>query len=371
MNEIKEAVDEIQKTWIEYKEVIGKYGTELSEAKERLEKMDSRMDELETKLNRPIGTPSPQADLESKAFINWARKGQLAPEEVKLLSTDVFPSGGLFLPASLSNRIIMKVLEVSPIRSLATVERIGAGDTREFIAEADVPGYGWTSERATRDVTDADNLWKLLRITVEEMYAEPKVTQKLLDDADFDVEGWLVNAIAKQFAKAEGDAFVNGNGVGKPRGLLTHPEVGIVHTAADYVIDADAIIDLTETLPEEFDAGARFLMRKSTRAAIRKLKNTDGTVYLWQPPFGAEPSTLCGYPITIVPDMPALAAASSVYPIVFGNIAEAYTIVDKPGVSMIRDAITAKGFVIFYTTRRVGGDVVNPQAILKLYTAAA
>jgi len=153
--------------------------------------------------------------------------------------------------------------------------------------------------------------------------------------------------------------------------LLTHPEVGIVHTAANYVIDADAIIDLTETLPEEFDAGARFLMRKSTRAAIRKLKNTDGTVYLWQPPFGAEPSTLCGYPITIVPDMPALAAASSVYPIVFGNIAEAYTIVDKPGVSMIRDAITAKGFVIFYTTRRVGGDVVNPQAILKLYTAAA
>lgn len=374
MPDVKELIEEFQRDWQEYKRIIDAFGTESAEAKERLEKMDQRFDEieeklaaLETKLNRP--EPPGKTDApEVKAFLNWVRKGELAPDEKKLLSSDVGPSGGYLIPALVRDRIVEKLIEISPIRSLASNERLTVGDTYEYVIENDVPSAGWTSERATRSETSTGtNPFGVGRIPIEEMYAEPKVTQKLLDDAGFDVENWLVNRLAKVFAQLEGQAFVSGDGVGKPRGILSHPSVSEVKTGDASTITADSLIEIAESLPEQFDTGARWLMRKATRAVIRKLKDNNGQ-YLWQPGLGAEPSTLLGYPITITPDMPTVAA--NAYPIVFGNIAEGYLIVDKPGIALIRDVITQKGFVIFYTTRRVGGDVVNPNAILKLKVAA-
>lgn len=371
MSELKAVVEEIQKTWKEYKDTIDRYGTEAAEIKEKLEKMDNRLDELETKLQRPPAPGDvPKEHPEVKAFVNWMRKGSVSPEEMKLLSTDVGPSGGFLLPAPVRDRIVEKLINISPIRSLSTVERITAGDTYEYLIENDVPSVGWTSERATRSETSTGtNPFGVGRITVEEMYAEPKVTQKLLDDAGFDVERWLVDRLSRLFAQAEGQAFVSGDGIGKPRGILSHPSVQYVASGNASAITADSLIDIAEAIPEQYDAGCRWLMRKATRAAIRKLKDNNGQ-YLWQPGLASgEAGTLLGYPITLVPDMPAIAA--NAFPIVFGNIAEAYTIVDKPGISLIRDVVTQKGFVVFYTTRRVGGDVVNPAAIRKLKIATS
>lgn len=370
MSEIKALVDEMQRTWSEYKSIIDRYGTESAEIKERLEKLDNRLDELETKLQRPPAPSAPaEATPETKAFLEWVKKGVMSPEAVKLLSTDVGPSGGFLVPAPIHDRIVEKVLEISPIRQLAFVVRLGRGDTYEYLIEDQLVDAGWTSERATRTETTIENLFKVGRFAVEEMYAEPKITQKLLDDADFDVEGWLVRKISDRFAKKEGEAFVTGDGVGKPRGLLSHPDVTVVKTGQNGSVTADSLIDLVEALPDDFERGARFLMKKATRAAIRKLKDPVTGQYLWQPGLGGEPGNLLGYPVTIVPDMPTIANGS--YPVIFGDIAEAYTIVDKPGIAMIRDVLTQKGFVILYTTRRVGGDVVNPQAIVKLQASAS
>ncbi len=369
MSDAKAILDEFMRTWEEYKSLIDRFGTESAEMKERLEKLDQRLDELETKLQRPPAPPSPiEKTPEVKAFLDWARKG-IVTEATKLLSTDVGPSGGFLVPAPIRDRIVEKLLDISPIRQLATVIQLGVGDTYEYLIEDQQPAVGWVSERGARTETAAENLFKVGRIPTEEMYAEPKITQRLLDDSYFDLEGWLVRRLGDLFAQEEGKQFVTGDGVGKPRGLLAHPGVQAVKTGSNGAITADSLIDLVEALHERYERGARFLMRRTTRAAIRKLKDPVTGQYLWQPGLGGEPGSLLGYPITIVPDVPALGNGAAC--VLFGNIAEAYTIVDKPGIAMLRDALTQKGFVLFYTTRRVGGDVVNPQAVVKLVASAS
>ena len=210
-------------------------------------------------------------------------------------------------------------------------------------------------------------------ITPGEIYANPGATQGMLDDAAVDLESWLANEVQTEFAKQEGLAFVAGNGVNKPNGFLSYATgaanatanplgaIGVEPAAAAAAVTEDELLDLIYGTPASYTNGARFVMNRTTQGKIRKLRDADGR-QLWQPSSVAgQPAQLLAYPVTEMPDMPDMAANTT--PIAFGNFARGYLIVDRTGVRVLRDPFTAKPKVLFYTTKRVGGAVVDPTAI--------
>lgn len=307
------------------------------------------------------------------AWINSIRFEEklLSADDLKALSIGSDPSGGWWVRTEMSDRVIQKVFETSPIRQIATVETI-AGNSLEMVVEDTEAGAGWVGEAQSRPETSAPTIGKK-EIFAHEMYAAPRVTQRLLDDAGIDVEGWLARKVGQKMGRLEATAFVSGDGVEKPRGFLTYPagtSTGQIERETTQTNDAivfEDLIDLEGKLKVEYRAGARFLMGRTTMATLRKIRartdlTPDGGDFLWQPSMQAgQPSLLLGYPVTQAEDMPAI--ADGTLPIAFGNFAEAYTIVDKPGTRVLRDPYTAKPYVILYSTRRVGGDVTNFEAI--------
>ena len=265
----------------------------------------------------------------------------------------------------MSNRIITQVFESSPIRQLATVETIST-DALEVPNDLGEAAAGWVGEQEARPET-ATPQTGVLRIPAHEMYAQPKATQKLLEDASINVETWLSNKISDKFGRLEATAFMVGTGVKMPRGLLTYPagtanpgQIEQIHSGDANFLTADSLIRISFSVKEPYMANARFLMQRSAVASVMLLKDAQQR-YLWQPSYMAsQPASLVGYPIAWAADMPAIAAGAT--PIAFGDFRQAYTIVDRLGISTLRDPFTAKPFVLFYTRRRVGGDVVNFEA---------
>ena len=238
---------------------------------------------------------------------------------------------------------------------------------------------GWVTEEAGRPQTAAAGFTKL-GFGWGEIYAMPAATQTILDDSEIDLEAWLAGEVAEAFTLMENTAFIAGDGVEKPRGMLTYVnggtnanrnplgEVGVVNSGGAAAITSDAIIDLTYKPTSRYMQNARFIMNRATMATIRKLTDGDGN-YLWQPTYVAgQPSSLCGYSLTEVADMPDLAAGS--LPIAFGDFKAGYSIFDRKGVSLLRDPYSAKPYVLFYTTKRVGGAVVDPNAFFAMKVAA-
>ena len=325
------------------------------------------------------------ADLEAfqlytKHFSTYLRKGDKAFErkmgldklETKLLSVDRDPGGGYWVKPEMSARITTIVFETSPVRQFAAVESIGS-DSLELIADENQVGFGWVAEQEDRPETTTADIGKRV-IHAHEMYAEPRSTQKLLDDAGFDVEGWLARKIADRFARAEATAFVAGTGVGQPRGFITYPDgtstgqIEQINSGAAGDLTSDGLMDLVYSLKSPYLTNSRFLMARLTIRDVRKLKDGEGR-YLWEPILKVgEPASLLGYPVHQADDMPAVSAGLEA--IAFGDFRAAYTIVDRMGIRTLRDPYTAKPFIKFYTTRRVGGDVVNFEAI-KLQTISA
>jgi HK97 family phage major capsid protein len=243
----------------------------------------------------------------------------------------------------------------------------------ELIADENQAGFGWVAEQDSRTETTTPDISKRV-IHAHEMYAEPRATQKLLDDAGFDVEGWLGRKVSNRFARAEATAFVTGSGVGQPRGFTTYPtgtstgQIEQINSGAASALTADGIFDLVYSLKSPYLMNSRFMMARLTIRDVRKLKDGEGR-YLWEPIFKVgEPASLVGYPLHQADDMPAVSAGNEA--IVFGDMKTAYTIVDRKGIRVLRDPYTAKPYIKFYTTRRVGGDVVNFEAI-KLQTISA
>lgn len=349
------------------------YGEATQEMKNNLAAIQEQLDKFETKMTkRPElpGQASSEQTPETKAFCQYARKGEkgMSPEETKALVTDSDPDGGYLMPTNMATRIIQRLEEVSPIRELADVVTISQGDTMEFPAEDDTDfGGGWVAERASRPETNAGKL-KMIKVVAEELYANPFVSQKLLDDAAFDVEGWLVKRITRRLAKIEGSAFISGDGVGKPTGILVASGVAEIVTGHATEILPDALVEIFHDLPEEYAAMATWLLKRKTLGAIRILKDTNGA-YIWQPGLQADkPGTLLGRPYREAVDMPEVAAGA--YPVAFGDIAEAYQVVDRQGIRVLRDPFSSKPFVEFYTTKRTGGGVVNAAALRKLKVSA-
>jgi len=310
--------------------------------------------------------------------VNLVRHGdleRLSADERKALSAGSDPDGGYLLPTPTVGRIVSKVYEQSVMRQIANVQPIST-DALEGVVDNGDAGAGWVSETGTRSETTTPQVGKW-RIEAHEMYAEPRVTQKLLDDAAVDVEMWLAGKIADKFARVEGTAFWSGTGVGQPRGLATYTTAAtgddsrtwgqFEHVKSGvngdfHTTKADPLQDILGAMRDQYLAAAIFVMRREVRTKLRKLKEATSDRYLWEPSLQAgQPDRLLGYPVRIDQYMPALTTDS--LSLAFGDFAEAYTIVDRLGIRTLRDPYTAKPYVKFYSTRRVGGGAVNFEAV--------
>lgn len=288
--------------------------------------------------------------------------------------------GGFLVPPDMNGRIVTRLYERSAMRGLVNVQATTASELEGIADTADVDA-GWRGETEPVTVTTNTQLGRY-SIQVEEMWAQPRASTRLIADAAVNVEAWVADKIGDRFGRLEGAAVVNGDGIKKPRGILQYPTAvtadasrawGTIQrrgTGASGAIGTnpyDVLIDLTMDLKPMYRGNASWLAARSTYAAYRKAKDTTGQ-YLWQPPVQAGmPATMLGYPIVEAEDMPALAANSD--SLAFGDFREGYTLVQRAGITILRDPYTAKGWVNFYATARIGGGVVNSEAI-KILRAA-
>lgn len=311
--------------------------------------------------------------LYQKTLNGYLRRGELRMTEpnVKAMSVGSDPDGGYSVTPQMSNRIVTMVYESSPMRQYATVENIST-DQLEMAVDIDEAGCGWVGERETRSETDTPEMAKRV-ITAHEMYAEPRATQKLLEDSAVNIERWLGDKVGSKFSRTEATAFFSGTGVGQPRGILTYPagtswqQIEQINSGAAATFTGDGFIDTVASVKETYLPGSRWFMRRASLGAVMKLKANNE--YIWNMVFqGGFAFNILGYPVSFANDMQAIGADALAA--AFGNWALAYTIVDRVGISVLRDPFTTKGFVKFYTRKRVGGDVTNFEAfkIVKCHT---
>lgn len=374
-DDMQSAFEALKKAVSTQDEEIKKFGHAMPETKTAIDRIGERLDTLETKLNRsPIdsgrdGRAEGPSEGE-KAFELYLRKGaeRMGPDEVKALSTDDNTSGGYLVPQNRETEIIEKLHLFSPIRELAAVETITIGNSLQIPAEGGTNfDAGWVGERQARTETASGKI-RMEDIPTHELYANPRVSQRQLDDSGYDVAGYVDRKVAQRFGVIEGAAFVTGNGVNQPEGILSNSEIAVVNSGDAAKITADGIINLYHELPEFYARNATWLLRRLTVGAIRLLKDTQNR-YLWEPSMvPGNPPTILGQPYRECPDMPAVAA--NAFPVLFGDIRALYTIVDRQGINVVRDPFSAKPFVEFYTTRRTGGQVVLAESARKLKIAA-
>ncbi len=356
----------------------------------RLLKQEERLTMLDRKTafnGRPA--LSIAADVEAphqKAFAAYLRSGdddalRGLELEGKAMSTAVNTDGGFLVDPQTAEEIKSVLKSTASIRSIANVVAVEATSYDVLIDHSDV-GSGWASETATLTETGTPQIDRVT-ISLHELSAMPKASQRLLDDSAFDVEGWLATRIADKFLRSEATAFINGDGVDKPKGFLDHTavaeaswswgNVGYIATGADGDFSganpSDAILDLVYALDAQYRANATFVMNSKTAGAVRKMKDADGR-FLWSDGLAAaEPARLLGYPVLIAEDMPDITSDSMA--IAFGDFAAGYTIAERPDLRVLRDPFSAKPHVLFYATKRVGGDVSDFAAIKLLKFAVS
>ncbi len=294
------------------------------------------------------------------------------------LSVGAPADGGYAAPLEWDRGITAKLKIVSPFRQYATVKSITTAGYTHLFSDRMV-GSGWVGETAARPATSTPQLAPL-NFTPGQIYAFPFATQDILDDALFDVEAWLADEVETEFMRQEGVAFASGDGVNKPFGLLTyvtgaanaakHPwgAIPVVSSGAAAALTADAFISLIYDLPAAFQANAKLYINRAATAAARKLKDGQGN-YLWQPSYTeGQPATIAGAPVVDLPDMPNVAAGNIAA--IYGDLAATYVVIDRVGIRVKRDDLTNKPYVGFYTTKRVGGGVKNPEPMRALKVQA-
>jgi HK97 family phage major capsid protein len=323
------------------------------------------------------------AKSESSPFVErYLRKGLEAGVELKALSGASDAAGGYAVPEELDQAIERTLTAISPIRAIANVVKVGSAGYRKLVTTGGTPS-GWVAETAGRPETDTPDFMEIAP-PFGELYANPAASQAMLDDAAFDVEAWLASEIATEFARAEGAAFVSGNGTSRPKGFLAAPNsdeadgvrafgtLQFIKTGVSGGFPAtspqDKLIDLVQALRPPYRQGAVFVMNSASAARIRKFKTDDGA-FLWQPGLvSGQPDSLLGYPVVEAEDVPDVAANS--LSIAFGNFKAGYLIAERSETQVLRDPFTNKPFVHFYATKRVGGQVMNSEAIKLLKFAA-
>lgn len=345
----------------------------------------ARLDRLAGEARRPVlgerGEMVASAPEAKAAFDGYLKTGSVAGLEVKAGLSSGASSGGYVVPPETERAIERRLMAVSPMRELASVRTVAGGVFRKPVSTAGVVA-GWVAETDARPETDPATL-ALLEFPAADLYANPAATQALLDDAMVDLDEWLAGEVEDAFAAQETSAFVTGNGTNKPKGFLAYDtvaEASHVWGKVGYVASgaaggfaeaspADKLIDLIYAPKAQYRANGRFVMNRKTLSAVRKLKDGDGN-YIWQPAQRlGEVSSVMGYPVTEIETMPDVAAGS--LSIAFGDFQRGYLIVDRAGVRVLRDPFTAKPYVLFYTTKRVGGGIQNFDAIKVMKFAAS
>lgn len=338
-----------------------------------VEEVKARLDKVARAAGRPAMGGSAVAKDEVKSFVNgYLRRGR--ENEIKSISSASPSDGGYAVPQMIDAIIARELTEISPIRALSQVVRTGSSGYRKLVATGGTAS-GWVSETAARPETETPDFAEIAP-PAGDLYANPAASQTMLDDTSFDLEAWLASEIAMEFARAEGAAFVAGTGSNQPEGFLR----ANMSTAADgvrafgsvqYIGSGDAdgfdsapeakLIDLIHSLKSGHRQGASFVMNSSTLATVRKLKTTDGA-FLWQPGLvDGQPDRLLGYPVVEAEDMPDV--ESGEFPIAFGNFRHGYLIAEHSATKVLRDPFTNKPFVHFYATKRIGGKVLDSNAI--------
>lgn len=334
-------------------------------------KIKEKIDALEIKLKTAaiagmVGDAK-ERSLETKAFLNYIRKGFIAPEEQKLMRVSEDVTGGYIAPIEFRARLIELLTELSPIRQIASVETI-SGSGVEFPKEGvDTVTAAWPDE----SLVAGDYKFAMEKFEPFELRALITPKRTLLEDATFNVEEYIQRKTAEKFAKKEGAAFIAGNGVSKPEGLLANASIAAVPSGDANLLTADGIIKLIYAVPDYYAKNGKFVMQRSTVLAIRLFKEATTNRYLWEPSYQAgQPSTLLGYPIIEAVDMPAVAAGS--WPILFGDFRAAYMIVDRADVVMQRllEVYATQGLVGFLFWKRVDAQVILPEAIRKQVVSA-
>lgn len=404
MKAIKDASDEMQKTFKEFrddndtrlKKLEDGKGTSELEAKldkqnEAMNKTDKAIDEMKTALNRVNemngGKDVDKKEIEAKCkeISNKYYRGEEMsqdemktlkesyPAEYKKLSVQSDPEGGYLVRPEVSAEIGKKIFESSPLRELASAQSISTDSWEEPFDDSDV-GANWVGETGARAETSSASL-NMIKIDVHEMFANPKATQKVLDDASIDLESWHANKVIERFARLEATSFVAGDGIGKPKGITAYPSGNAfgsleqVNSGSSGAFTADGLISIQNSLLEVFQMNATWLMQRASTGAVRKLKDSQNR-YLWAVGgdlLGGPQNLLLGQPVKFAADMPAIGA--SALAAAYGDFKAGYKIIDRIGIRVLRDPFTAKPFVLFYTTKRVGAGVVQYQAI-KLHKLA-
>lgn len=402
-NEISTAMNEFLGTFEQFKEAnderllsLEKRGQQDSVLNDKIERINAALteqkaaiDNMALKGQRPsIGSPGSHTkydfvDEKKSAFLRYVRNGDqsaLHELEEKSLNSLTDAEGGYLAPLETERLITAAVRDISPMRQISSVREIGSNIYRKPISLGG-GAAGWVGEIDARTQTSAPTL-SAIDFPTMELYAMPAASQTLLDDGVVDIEQWLADEVNSEFAAQEGAAFINGDGVNQPNGFLSYPivddaaqshgQIGAISTGVDGGFDADnpadILFDLIYAPKQTYRANGRFVMNRSLVGQLRKFKDSEGN-YLWQPSIQAGvPSTLLGYPVTEAEDIPDLAPGSA--SIAFGDFERGYLIVDRVGLRVLRDPFSAKPYVLFYTTKRVGGGVQDFNAIKVLKFSA-
>lgn len=348
---------------------------------EKVERLNRELDQMTTRARRPALAASNPRDqhvsIEHKAaFDSYVRTGQadaIRMVESKALNGSVAPDSGYLLPMDAEAAILGRMAALSPIRALASVRPLANSALKKAVYPSGA-NVGWASQVAPSNVVGASQ-YSELNFPTMELYAQPAATQTMLDDAAVDVESWIADEIIYSFSEAESTAFISGDGTNKPKGLLTYPTVadaswtwgslGTISTGVSANFPAsnpsDVVIDFTHSLRSAYRQNAAFVMNRKTQSVIRKFKDTTGN-YLWSPPvLAGGKATLMNFPVQESEDMPDMAANS--LSIAFGDFRRGYLVIDRVGIRALRDPYSAKPYVLFYTTKRVGGGVQDFEAI--------
>ncbi|SIT80048.1 phage major capsid protein, HK97 family [Yoonia rosea] len=353
----------------------------------KLQKQDDRMNKLDRKTMMTTRTALAHAASQDaphqKAFAAYLRSGdddglRGLELEGKALGTTIAADGGYLVDPQTAETIQNTLSSTASIRSIASVVNVDATSYDVLVDHSEM-GAGWATESSAVTETDTPRIERI-SIPLHELSALPKASQRLLDDSAFDIEGWLAGRIADKFARAEASAFIDGDGVDKPTGMLTYGTVendswtwgnlGYVPSeTAGGITRADPIIDLVYALGAEYRANATFVMNSKTAGHIRKLKDNDGR-FVWVDGLAmGEPARLLGYRVLIAEDMPDI--ADNAMAVAFGDFRAGYTVAERPDLRVLRDPFSAKPHVLFYATKRVGGAVSDFAAIKLLKFAVS
>lgn len=350
---------------------------EIAALREEMTSLRAKVDAQVVSAGRPaLDGAKAGASAESRAFVEtYLRKGVETGVELKSVSGASDAAGGYAVPREIDAMIDAALVAISPIRRIANVVKVGTAGYRKLITTGGAPS-GWVAETAARPETGTPTFREFVPPSGE-LYANPAVSQAMLDDAHFDLQAWLSSEVATEFARAEGAAFVNGNGTNRPKGFLTYTTTNEADSvrawgSLQYVASGaagafpasnpqDKLVDLVQALRSPYRQGAAFAMNSATASVIRKFKTSDGA-FLWQPSMTeGRADTLLGYPVVECEDMPDIGANS--LSIAFGNFGAGYLIAERSETAILRDPFTNKPFVHFYAVKRIGGGVVNSEAI--------